>query len=224
MESSLDTTTLATLSLLEARLARIEHILYGPSQAPDEHHGKSAVYSLAELEHRLHELLQRYRVYTEILKICMYCNLWFSLSWGNLRCFADNAHPSLFHSTSADSAPPIDLSPEAVRATVLSYASSFPAIASALTSVTTDTPVPDTKLSTELASLMPRMKGVEATQLAQEADIAELRARSERVIRAWYEGNVLRYGQAVTDAETRFEKVEMAIRRQEKLRKEETAI
>lgn len=71
---------------------------------------------------------------------------------------------------------------------------------------------------------MPRMRGVEATQLAQEADIAELRARSERVIRTWYEGNVLRYGRAVADAETRFEKVEMAIRKRARLHEEETAI
>lgn len=82
--------------------------------------------------------------------------------------------------------------------------------------MTIDTPVPDPKLSAELASLVPRMKGVEATQLAQEADIAELRARSERVMRAWYEGRVLRYGRFVAEAEGRVERVEQGIRRLEK--------
>lgn len=69
--------------------------------------------------------------------------------------------------------------------------------------------MPDAKLSAELAALLPRMRAVEATQRAQEADVAELRARSERAMRAWYEGRVLRYGQAVADAEGRFERVEM---------------
>jgi len=90
--------------------------------------------------------------------------------------------------------------------------------------VTADTPVPDAKLSAELAALVPRMKGIEATQLAQEAEIAELRTRSERVIRAWYEGRVLRYGQFVAEAEGRLEKTELGIRRLEKLREVEAAL
>jgi len=68
------------------------------------------------------------------------------------------------------------------------------------------------------------MKGIEATQLAQEAEIAELRTRSERVIRAWYEGRVLRYGQFVAEAEGRLEKTELGIRRLEKLREVEAAL
>jgi len=72
MDSSLDKTTLATISLLETRLHRIEHILYGSSEPPAEHHGKSAAESLAQLEHRFHQLIRQYRVYTEILKICTY--------------------------------------------------------------------------------------------------------------------------------------------------------
>lgn len=137
---------------------------------------------------------------------------------------SDNAHPTLFQSPSADALPPTTLSPEALRATVLSYASAFPSAASALTAVTSDTPVPDAKLSAELASLVPRMKALEAVQLAQEAEIADLRTRSERVMRAWYEGRVLRYGKLVADAEGRIEKAEMGIRRREKLREVDAAI
>ena len=62
------------------------------------------------------------------------------------------------------------------------------------------------------------MKGIEATQLAQEAEIAELRARSEQVIRAWYESRVLGYGNFIADVEGRVEKVERAVRRTEGLR------
>lgn len=68
------------------------------------------------------------------------------------------------------------------------------------------------------------MKAVEATQLAQESDISELRVRSERVMRAWYETRVLRYGKFVASAESRCEKVEMGIRRQERLRDMDSAI
>lgn len=205
MDETLDKTSLGTISLLEARLLRIETILYGPSHTPAQPPAESVSTSLVDLEHRFAALVRRFRIYAEILKIY-------------------NAHPSLFQPASADSPPPTDLSPEAVRATILSYASSFPSIASALTAATADTPVPDAKLSADLAALIPRMKGVEATQLAQDAEIAELRARSERVMRAWYEGRVLRYGQFVAEAEGRLEKTELVIRRLEKLHEAEAAI
>ncbi|KAK3695751.1 nuclear distribution protein [Podospora appendiculata] len=204
MDDTLDKTTLATISLLEARLLRIEHVLYGPSPPRSKSAAESASASLADLERRFAVLIRRYRVYAEILKIY-------------------KAYPSLFQPPAPDSPPPTELSAEALRATVLSYAASFPSTASALTAITSDTPVPDPKLSAELASLVPRMKGVEATQLAQEADIAELRARSERVMRAWYEGTVLRYGDFMAGVEGRFEKLERAVRRTEKLRELESS-
>lgn len=75
MDNSLDKTTLATISLLETRLHRIEHILYGSSEVPREYHGKSAAESLVDLERRFHQLIGMYRVYTEILKICTYLQL-----------------------------------------------------------------------------------------------------------------------------------------------------
>jgi hypothetical protein len=82
-------------------------------------------------------------------------------------------------------------------------------------------PVPDPKLSAELASLIPRMKGIEATQLAQDAQIAELRQRSEAAMRAWYEGSVLRCGRVVADVEGRLEKVDWGLRRVVKERERE---
>lgn len=82
MDSSLDKTTLATISLLETRLHRIEHILYGSSEAPQEHHGKSAAESLVDLERRFHQLIGTYRVYTEILKICTYISAFVLCYWG----------------------------------------------------------------------------------------------------------------------------------------------
>lgn len=87
--------------------------------------------------------------------------------------------------------------------------------------MTSDTPVPDPKLSADLVALLPRLKGIEATQLAQEAEIAELRARSERVVRGWYEGRVVGYGGFVADIEGRVERVERKVRRAEALREKE---
>ena len=54
-----------------------------------------------------------------------------------------------------------------------------------------DTPIPDPKLSADLAALAPRMKGIEAVQVAQSADIAALRARSEAAVRGWYEQGIV---------------------------------
>ncbi|KAK3934908.1 nuclear distribution protein [Diplogelasinospora grovesii] len=197
MNNNLDETALTTMALLEARLLRIDHLLYGSSAPPYRPPTETTLDSLAKLENRFAIVLRRFRVYAELLKIYA-------------------AHPSLFQSPSPD-APPTELSPEALRATVLSYAASFPSTASALTAVTSDTPVPDAKRSADLASLMPRMKGVEAMQLAQEAEIAELRTRSECVLRRWYEGRMLRYSQFVADIEGRIEEVEMGVRRAERL-------
>ncbi|KAK4133583.1 hypothetical protein BT67DRAFT_434963 [Trichocladium antarcticum] len=168
MDNTLDQTTLATISLLEARLLRIERILYGPCTPPAHPPAESAITSLAQLERRFNRLIRHYRVYAEILKIY-------------------NPHPSLFQrpSASASEEPPTLLPPAAVRATVLAYATSFPSTASALTAATADTPIPDASQSVALVALAPRMRAIEAVQRAQAAEIAELRARSERAVRGW---------------------------------------
>lgn len=64
------------------------------------------------------------------------------------------------------------------------------------------------------------MKGVEATQLAQAAEIAELRARSEAAVRRWYEHDVMGYSDFVAGVESRIERIERTTRRLEKARDE----
>lgn len=66
-----------------------------------------------------------------------------------------------------------------------------------------------------LITLMERMKAIEATQMAQAADIAELRMRSETVLRTWYESSVIERSQFMADVGSRFERVERSIRRTE---------
>lgn len=70
-EQSLDRTTLATISLLEARLLRIEQILHGSNPVSAARPaGDAAVESLASLERRFAALISRFRVYADILKLC----------------------------------------------------------------------------------------------------------------------------------------------------------
>lgn len=64
------------------------------------------------------------------------------------------------------------------------------------------------------------MKGIEATQIAQAAEIAELRMRSERVVRQWYTRDVMGYSDFIASVESRIEKVERTTRRVEKSRDE----
>ncbi len=68
MEHPLDQTTLSTISLLESRLLRIEHLLYGSSTPSTAH--ESALRQMADLEKRFSILTSRIRVYGDLLKIC----------------------------------------------------------------------------------------------------------------------------------------------------------
>ncbi|KAB5528963.1 nuclear distribution protein [Coniochaeta sp. 2T2.1] len=204
MNSPLDTTTLATISLLEARLLRIEHILFGATSPPTRPADTPTIATLSDLERRFAHLLSRFRVYAELLKIY-------------------NHHPTLFPLPPTPSLPPSQLPVSSLRSTVLSYATSFPQAASALTAAS-DSPIPDAAASAQLVELIPRMRGVEAVQKAQEAEIAELRVRSERVLRQWYEERVLGYGDWVADVEGRVEGVEAGFRRAERRRAAEMEV
>lgn len=63
----LDETTLQTLSYLESRLLRMEHMLYGHTTPTEK---SQALPDLQQLEHRFAQLVQRTRTYAELLKIC----------------------------------------------------------------------------------------------------------------------------------------------------------
>ena len=69
--NSLDDTTLSTLSLLESRLLRVEHLLHGQTEAPTISQDDPATLQVANLERRFSALLSRVRVYAELLRICM---------------------------------------------------------------------------------------------------------------------------------------------------------
>ncbi|KAH7376977.1 nuclear distribution protein [Plectosphaerella cucumerina] len=193
MASHVDSPFSSTVKLLEARLSRIEHLLFGaPVASPSARLDTPATENVEALERRFHNLLGQVKVYAELIKLY-------------------RMNPSLFNSNSP-SEPPIDLSPEAIRATVIASASSYPATASSLTSVS-DCPIPDPSQSAALAALIPRLRGIAATQTAQKAEAAELRARSEAVIQAWYEDGVLGTSRFVADVEGRLTKIERQTRK-----------
>jgi hypothetical protein len=70
MTTDMDETTLSTLDLLESRLLRIEHLLYGQPQSPSLVQDRSAVDQLGQLERRFSTLLSDIRVYHGLMKIC----------------------------------------------------------------------------------------------------------------------------------------------------------
>ncbi|KAM5348822.1 hypothetical protein ACJ41O_008645 [Fusarium nematophilum] len=191
----MDDTTLSTIDLLESRLLRIEHLLHGQSASPSLAADRSAVDQIGQLERRFSSLLKQFRVYEGLLKIY-------------------RAHPDFFHAPSP-SDPPSQLSPEAIQSIVLASAPSFPATLSSLTAIK-DSPVPDPSESAGLIALQDRMKAIEATQIAQATEIADLRRRSETVIRTWYETGVLDNSRAIADLETRVQVVERQVRRAER--------
>ncbi|KAH8201833.1 hypothetical protein TruAng_004007 [Truncatella angustata] len=199
----LDDTTIQTLSYLESRLMRIEHILYGHAAHSSN---IDALPNVQNLEHRFAQLTQRFRTYGELLDI-------------SNRNSQDNAHPNLFSAPSTDAVAPPELSTAALAQMVLASSSLFPSTASALNAIS-DTPVADPALSANVISLLPRMRAVEATQKAQAAEVAELKRQSELLIRRWYEQGVVGYGDFVADTEKRLGRAERAIRRAEKVRED----
>ncbi|KAL7948450.1 hypothetical protein V8C42DRAFT_252139 [Trichoderma barbatum] len=202
MDDPLDKTSLATISLLESRLLRIEHLLYGTTASPfsSQNQHDAALSKMDALERRLGRMVSQIRVYAELLKIY-------------------NSNPDLFHAP-LPSQPPSQLDSEAIQSIVLSAASSFPATLSALTAVK-DSPIPETSASASLISLTQRMKAIEATQLAQAAEISALRSKSEALVRSWFENGAVVNSQVLAHTESKIQRVEREVRRRERIIEED---
>ncbi|QYT04465.1 hypothetical protein H0G86_011371 [Trichoderma simmonsii] len=202
MDDPLDKTTLATISLLESRLLRIEHLLYGTTASPfsSQTQHDAALAKMDGLERRFSRMISQIRVYAELLKIY-------------------KSNPDLFHAP-PPTQPPSQLDSEAVQSIVLSAASSFPATLSALTAVK-DIPIPESSSSANLISLTQRMKAIEATQIAQAAEISALRSRSEALVRSWYENGAVVNSQVLAHTEGKIQRVEREVRRRERIIEEE---
>lgn len=221
MDDPLDKTTLATISLLESRLLRIEHLLYGTTASPTSSLNRhdAALEKMDILERRFSNIVSQIRVYAELLKICQYIQLRLAepfVEGFHVLTFTfrtDKSNPDLFHAP-PPSQPPSQLDSETIQSIVLSSASSFPATLSALTAAK-DIPIPDSSASASLISLTQRMKAIQATQLAQAAEISKLRSKSEIIVRSWYENRALVNSQVIADSEGRIRRVEVEVRRRE---------
>jgi hypothetical protein len=82
-------------------------------------------------------------------------------------------------------------------------------------------PVPAAELSAQLVELVPRIAQIEAVQATQNADIADLRARSAAVIQQWYTNDILHAGDSWAGLEGRVEQAEQKVRRATLAKKEE---
>ncbi|KAK2593952.1 hypothetical protein QQS21_008359 [Conoideocrella luteorostrata] len=194
---------MSTISLLESRLLRIEHLLYGPNASHPSSQQDSASRKLKDLERRFSMMASHMRVYGELLKIY-------------------KSNPDIFHAPNA-SEPPSQLSIETIQSIVLASASAFPAALSSLTAVQ-DSPIPDPSESASLIGLNERMKAIETTQIAQSAEITELRRRSEAVMLLWYEKGILANSQSLAQVEGRVQGLEKSVRRREVAIEEEKQI
>jgi hypothetical protein len=72
MASHVDSPFSSTVKLLEARLSRIEHLLFGaPVASPSARLDTPATENVEALERRFHNLLGQVKVYAELIKLCM---------------------------------------------------------------------------------------------------------------------------------------------------------
>ena len=78
MNATLDQTTSTTIYLLEDRIRRIEHLLFGPNSPPDtngaadeDKNDEPVTRRLVDLERRFDALVSRVRVYADVLKTCL---------------------------------------------------------------------------------------------------------------------------------------------------------
>lgn len=209
MERTFDKTAIETIDLLEARLRRIEYAVCGHvEKATNTTNTISAVNRLGQLEHSLHQLASKSRVVQDLLKLrgssdplprtpCLY--------------LLDSRYPDLFQSINSDDLP-TTLDTSSILSIILASASSYPATASRLTSIL-DVPIPPSELSAQLINLQPRIAKVGALQVAQSADIAELRERSATVIQRWYTMDILGAGDSWAELEGRVGQVEREVRR-----------
>ncbi|KAI5817764.1 hypothetical protein BZA77DRAFT_309434 [Pyronema omphalodes] len=187
----------ATLSTLQTRLRRIEYLLAGTSPTALSTHRDASVRSqLNTLLLELQGLKKKSRTVAEMLAI-------------------HQNHPTLFSTIPAASvpAPIIDDIPTTTKLTLLSNSLPLFQTTSSQLSAISDTPIPSPALSASLVNLLPRLQRLEVLQAAQEKRIAELRARSARVLEEWYLVGVEGVNECFAEWDQRLERTEREVNR-----------
>ncbi|KAI9729873.1 MAG: hypothetical protein M1834_006622 [Cirrosporium novae-zelandiae] len=209
MDNSQEDVSLETIELLEDRLRRLEYLVTGSSSLQNNHDAETTATEskpvstrLQELDSSLRMLRSRFRSVHDLLIL-----------------ETESRYPDLFHAI-----PPADipssLDPSEIASIVLSCASSFPETASRLNSIK-DLPIPSAETSAALIALSPRLEKIAARQRTQTQELADLRAHSAAVLERWYELSVLDGGECWAEWESRLEKVERQIKRQEHIQAQE---
>lgn len=199
MSSAFDSIALESLSLLEARLRRIEYAILGhvDEEASAESNRASAAEQLSTLEQSLAQLTSSSDTLRNMIEL-------------------HEKYPDLFHAPTADGAS-INLDTATILSIVVSSASLYSTVASRLTSMA-DIPVPSADLSAQLIELQPRISRIEAIQVSQYLELLHLRERSALLVEMEYTKNVLHLGDAWATMETRIKRVERKIAAREKVK------
>ena len=190
-----------TLSLLEDRIRPLTYLIHGTTTLPSLPPSSSASARLRNLERALHVLTSHSPAAADILAL-------------------QKSHPNIFHPATTTTTAP-SLSPASLAALVLAHTQLYTSTSSHLSHLAS-TPLPDPASIIQLVNLQPRIARAIAKQEQQAREIAELRARSARVVEQWYESGVLGMGEQWAGWEERIREGEILVRRREaRLRREE---
>ena len=198
-------TTAATLALLDERLRRVNYALHGDSEVGDSDPSqtpRSAIARLRALERTLAQLCVRSPATAEVLAL-------------------QKAHPSLFHPHSSNL--PSTLRPSQLAALILAHSQLYTSVSANLTQLQ-DTRVPDPAGTVKLLDLAPRIEKARVRQEKQAREVAELRARSARVVEQWLEVGMLGMSERWAEWEERLREVEIVVRRREGAKRRENGL
>ncbi|KAI1001122.1 hypothetical protein K3495_g7076 [Podosphaera aphanis] len=203
MVNSFDQTALQTISLLEARLRRIEFVISGDVEKSSSVMKESATISerLTTLENSLHELVSSSKTIQNLLSLYA-------------------THPELFNSTASDSIS-TRLDSTHILSMIMASASLFSATASRLSSVA-DVPPPSADLSAKLIEQQPHISKIAAIQSNQLKEIKNLRARDVILLERWYKISILQAGEAWADLDTRLRRVEQNVKRASQVKQKDS--
>lgn len=198
MASSNYQTASETLALLEERLRRLNYTLHGDSatanNTSDNKPTLSATERFRKLERNLANLSSKSPTASDILNL-------------------QSHHPNLFVSTHNDapSTPP----PSSLATLVLAHEPLFRQSSTSLQTLSSQNSIPDPAALAKLIALEPRLERVLQKQDEQAREVAELRARSARVVEKWYQEGVLGMGEKWAGWEETLREGEILVRRSE---------
>jgi hypothetical protein len=201
MTSSLHTADV-TLALLEERLRRVQYILNGNGGGQQNiatQQPASATARLRTLERALAQLASRSSAAAEALRL-------------------QRAHPHIINPSAPVSAS--DLMPNQLAVLVLAHAQPLTSLSANLGHLQ-DTQLPNSTLLVKLVELQPRIENAWVKQEEQAREVAELRARSARVVEKWLEEGALGMSERWAEWEERVRAVEIKLRRREAVRRRE---